>query len=197
MKDDDVVVKFEQRFKTLQHDETICLVLCRRSGLVPGWEWDRKGRRPPLPFWEARSVPGQCRVCGQPIYAGGTWQGMEEPSKRLTWHRVCATAYLLWRTPADYASEIVVMQRGLCPDSGEAIGPPATKYIGDIDIDHRLPIYRVRRDHGDLPWFDLLRFWGLSNLCAITRAAHLRKSAIEAAERAGRNSSPDQLLLFR
>lgn len=129
-------------------------------------------------------VLGSCRVCGQPIYEGGQHRG--KVISRLTWHRSCTTAYFLWTKTSDYAGAIAWRQGGKCAVSGDPIGPPALEFLRQVDVDHEVPIYRVRRDHAAEPWFKLLRYWGLGNLRSITTASHLAKSAQEAAERASR-----------
>jgi len=45
-------------------------------------------------------------------------------------------------------------------------------------------IEQVSRRHRDLPWPDLLAFWGTPNLQVINRRAHVEKCAAEAADRA-------------
>lgn len=147
---------------------------CRLSGAVEGWSWSAKGRRPPLPFWERKAEPGRCRVCGQPIL---TPKG--QPA-RVTWHPDCTTTYFVWMTPGNYANLLIHRQGGVCAIKRE----PLT--VMGCEVDHEVPIYRVRRDHREEPWFELLRFWSLGNLRALSRRAHVEKSALEAAERAGR-----------
>jgi 5-methylcytosine-specific restriction endonuclease McrA len=178
-----------QQLNQLKYAEAVTRVLCRRSGAMDGYVWHATGRKPPLPFWEAASEPGRCRICGQPIYAGGSFRKFAgERSKRLTWHTACTSAYFLWTKPNNYAEALILRQDGLCAITGAPIGPPAQEFVKDVDIDHEIPIYRVRRDMGARPWFELLRYWGLSNLRAITFAAHQHKSAREARERAGYRS---------
>ena len=46
-------------------------------------------------------------------------------------------------------------------------------------IDHKVPLYRVWREHRNLPWPELLAFWGLPNLQVLNRQAHIAKSASE------------------
>lgn len=190
------IERTRQQLNQLKYAEAVTRVLCRRSGAVDGYSWSAKGRRPPLPFWEAASKPGQCRICGQPIYGGGSFRSFAgERSKRLTWHTACTSAYFLWSKPSDYGKALVFRQDGLCAITREPLGPPAKEYILDVDIDHEIPIYRVRRDMAAEPWFELLRFWGLSNLRAISTRAHMAKSAHEARERAGYRSPQNSLPL--
>ena len=185
-----------ERLNQLKYAEAVTRVLCRRSSAMDGYVWHATGRKPPLPFWEAASEPGRCRVCGQPIYGGGSFRSFAgERSKRLTWHSICTTAYFLWTKPGDYAEALILRQNGLCALTGVPIGPPALEFVKAVEVDHEIPIYRVRRDMHAMPWFELLRYWGLSNLRAITPAAHTAKSASEARERAGYRSPQGALPL--
>ena len=158
---------------------------CRLSGIVEGWSWRAKSRRPPLPFWERAVEPGRCRVCGQPILKPNG-----EPA-RYTWHPDCTATYFVWMTPGNYAHLLIHRQGGVCAVTREPLRPGSY-----CEVDHEVPIYRVRRDHREEPWFDLLRFWSLGNLRAISRKAHVEKSAREAAERAGISKSPEQPALL-
>lgn len=157
--------KLQRRLELIVKAEQSTLAWCRLSGIVPGWSWQAAGRRPPLPFYAMKTEPGRCRVCGQPIDGG-----------KVTWHGDCLATYWLWTKASDYANVLLHRQGWRCAITGE----PAN----GIEIDHEVPIYQVRRDMADQPWFELLRFWGLGNLRAISRAAHVAKSAAEAADRA-------------
>jgi hypothetical protein len=86
---------------------------------------------------------------------------------------------MLWTRTARYAKAIIFKQGGVCPVTALPF-----EYDSSANIDHRFPLYRVRRDMGDRPWFLLLPYWGLGNLQAIHYKAHDEKSAEEAAERA-------------
>lgn len=179
---EDKIVQARWQLRYIKNCQRYTLARCRKSGIVPGWVWHASSRQPPLPFHAAAPEPGRCRVCG-----GST-------GSRLTWDPKCVITYTLWTKPGNYALPIVVGQEGLCAVTSVPIGPPAAPYLGDdVEIDHDVPIYRVRRDMTDKPWFELLRFWGLANLRALSRAAHVAKCAAEAKERSGRRStSPDQ-----
>lgn len=164
--------------------ERSTLERCRLSGSQEGWSWSAKGRRPPLPFWERATEPGRCRVCGQPIMTTGG------KLSRITWHPDCTTTYFIWMTPGNYANLLIHRQGGVCAVTGEPLK------VLDCQVDHDVPIYRVRRDHREEPWFELLRFWSLGNLRAIHYREHLTKSAHEAAERAARKASSAQPTLL-
>lgn len=186
----------QARLRYMQYAERVTRILCRRSGVVDEFTWDGYGlgrtwrasawhRSPPLPFHSTvHKGAGWCRVCGQPIYGGGSFRSFAGPqSKRLTWHTLCTTTYFLMTKPSNYANVLLVRQAGLCWISGEPLGPPAKEYLLEADVDHDVPLFRVARDHAAEPWYELIRFWGFGNLRAVTRAAHLTKSALEAAER--------------
>jgi hypothetical protein len=179
--------------------EQITLKLCRKSGDVEGYRWRAphaswrdqtrltSHRAPPLPFHSfVHRGAGTCRVCGQPVYDGGRWKQKagQKPSSRLTWHSVCTTTYFVMTKPNDYRDLLIRRQAGVCALSGDLIDVPFREDA--VDVDHRVPLYRVARDHADEPWFRLIRFWMTGNLFAVTRAAHLIKCADEARERAGR-----------
>lgn len=184
------------RLRRLLYAERVTRTLCWRSGPVDGFRWDgwfpgRKWRAsawhrsPPLPFHSTvHKGAGWCRVCGQPIYGAGSFRSFAgSQSTRLTWHMICTESYFLITKPADYAAALLLHQDGLCALTGEPIGPPAKEYILDVEVDHDVPLFRVARDHADEPWYELIRFWGSGNLRALSRAAHLAKSAAEAKER--------------
>lgn len=185
------------RLNRLLYAERVTRILCWRSGPVDGFTWgaippgrtwrpSAWHRAPPLPFHSTiHKGAGWCRVCGQPIYGAGSFRSFAGPqSTRLTWHTICTESYFLMTKPADYAAALLLRQGGLCAVTGEPIGPPAEKYILDVEVDHDIPLFRVARDHTEEPWYELIRFWGSGNLKAITRAAHLAKCAAEARERA-------------
>lgn len=184
------------RLRQILYAERVTRTLCWRSGSVDGFTWgaippnrtwrpSAWHRSPPLPFHShMHKGAGWCRICGQPIYGGGSYRSFAGPqSGRLTWHTTCTLSYFLIMKPADYAAALLLRQGGLCAISGEPIGPPAKEYILDVEVDHNIPLFRVARDHRDEPWYELIRFWGSGNLQAISRSAHLAKCADEARER--------------
>jgi len=196
------------RLTSIQQAEKVTLMLARRSGIVPNYEWRpeprpycnvrtrteyngkivRTHRDPPLPFHADSRGPGTCRVCGQPIYGGGGWRKKDGArSTRLTWHTVCTTTYLVMTKPVDYAAALILRQDQRCAISGDPIALP---YLRGVEVDHDVPLFRVAREHADEPWFEMLRFWMTGNLRAITREAHLAKCAAEAKERS-RNRKPE------
>lgn len=186
-----------ERLRYLEYAERVTRILCRRSGLVDGFRWGamKPGtwlpsawhRAPPLPFHSfVHRGAGTCRVCGQPIYGGGSFRSFAGPvAKRLTWHKLCTTTYFLMTKPNDQVAALVFRQQGRCAITREPIGPPAADYITSVDVDHEVPLFRVRERHADEPWYEMIRFWGTGNLRAITGEAHRNKNAEEARERAG------------
>lgn len=199
-----------RRLNYLLYAERVTRILARRSGIVEGYRWRApwpgardqtrltSHRAPPLPFYSQPAVPGQCRVCGQPIYGGGSFRSFAGPvSKRLTWHSVCTATYFLMTKPTDQSQALILRQAGRCAITAEPIGPPAREWCSSVDIDHEVPLFRVARKHAEEPWFDLIRFWMTGNLRAITPEAHKTKGAEEARERAGyRAPSPQQEALL-
>lgn len=200
-----------RRLNYLLYAERVTRILARRSGPVAGYRWRAPNpawndptrltshRAPPLPFHSfVHRGAGTCRVCGQPIYGGGSFRSFAGPvSKRLTWHSVCTATYFLMTKPTDQSEALILRQGGRCAITAEPIGPPAREWCSAVDIDHEVPLFRVARLHADEPWFELIRFWMTGNLRAITPAAHKAKGADEARERARyRAPIPDQEALL-
>ena len=69
------------------------------------------------------------------------------------------------------------MQKRRCAETGGRL-------LRGAEVDHAVPLFRVRREHRDTPWPDLLAFWGAPNLRVVNRGAHVEKCAAEAADRA-------------
>ncbi len=171
--------------------DRLARALAARSGTPDGWRWrlaesredglGRSFRMPPAPFREpGRALgPGWCCICGQTVFRFG-WHadlwGDERPNRRATWHACCVAAWKLWIAPSDQARLLRKLQGRRCPETG-------TRLLRTAEVDHRIPLYRVWRDHRDMPWPELLGFWGRPNLQAINRAAHRGKSSAEAGER--------------
>lgn len=175
--------------------DRLARALAARSGHPAGWSWTldptaaSEGRKPtfrtpPAPFREAGRAagPGTCRVCGQPVYRFG-WHrdlwGDGRPNRRATWHSACVVAWQLWCAPADQVQALKRRQNRRCRHSGKRL-------LRGAEVDHRVPLFRVWREHRDMPWPELLRFWGAPNLQVINKTAHLTKCAAEAASRARR-----------
>ena len=75
------------------------------------------------------------------------------------------------------------LQARRCGASGKRLRKTA-------EVDHRVPLYRVWREHRDTDWPRLLGFWGVPNLQVINRDAHAAKCAVEANDRRIPNSAP-------
>ena len=166
--------------------------LAARSGAPKGWRWslalgerreaDGSGatqsfRAPPAPYREKKFAlgKGNCCVCGQPVYRFG-WHrdlwGMG-PNRNAEWHAACVAAWRLWNAPSDQAPLLKRVQGHRCAESGKRLWR-------DAEVDHKVPLFKVWREHRDTQWSRLLEFWGLPNLRVINRDAHALKSAEEA-----------------
>jgi hypothetical protein len=171
--------------------DRLARALARKSGAPAGWTWrlhprgagglSASLRTPPAPYREkAFSLgPGHCCVCGQPVYRLGwhadLWHAV--PNKNANWHSACVIAWQLWNAPSDYAKLLRKIQRRRCAAS-------AGRLWKNAEVDHRIPLFQVWREHRDMPWPALLAFWGAPNLQVINREAHVDKCADEAGDRA-------------
>jgi hypothetical protein len=137
-------------------------------------------RIPPAPFREPRYAlgPGFCCVCGQPVYRFGWHVDLwtRGANMNASWHAACVVAWDLWTAPSDHAAILKRRQRRRCATTGARLWRTA-------EVDHRIPLFRVWREHRDAPWPLLLRFWGVPNLQVINRDAHADKCAAEARQR--------------
>jgi len=174
--------------------------LARRSGAPPGWTWlleadpgappDRRllqahearqppasFRIPPAPYREERHArgAGSCCICGQPVYRLGWHVDLWHcgSNRNAFWHAACVVAWDFWTGPSDYARVLRRLQRRRCAQTGGRLWKTA-------EVDHRVPLFRVWREHRFMPWPSLLDFWGLPNLQVINRDAHVGKCAAEA-----------------
>lgn len=187
------------QLRRMLYAERVTRILCRRSGAVAGYRWrapsaSARGvcatsptsfRVPPLPFHQmVHKGAGWCRVCGQPIYGGGSFRKFAGPVSKLTWHNACLSTYFLMTKPSDYTELLLHRQGERCALSGDPIPLP----YRHAEVDHEVPLFRVAREHAEEPWHELIRFWGFANLRAITRPAHLAKCKAEAQERARHRS---------
>ncbi len=170
--------------------DRLARALAAKSGAPEGWAW-RVGlhkasgavgfRVPPTPFREPAHAkgPGHCCVCGQPVFRLGwhrdLWGG-QAPNPNATWHACCVAAWNLWIAPSDHVRHLKALQKRRCVATGERL-------LRSAEVDHRVPLFRVWRDHRDTPWPHLLAFWGVPNLQVINRSAHAEKCAREAGER--------------
>ena len=164
--------------------------LAARSGAPHGWTWrlgkDRRSglpatfRTPPAPYRENAYTkgPGFCCVCGQPVYRFGWHIDLWDSgaNKNANWHCACVIAWQFWNVPSDQASLLRRLQARRCGQTGGRLWKTA-------EVDHRVPLFRVWREHRDAPWPALLDYWGLPNLRVINRDAHAAKCAAEARDR--------------
>jgi hypothetical protein len=167
--------------------DRLARALAARSGMPKGWTWRIKSpvdsdlpasfRAPPAPFREkpfARG-PGFCCVCGQAVYRLGWHEDLWErgPNRNAVWHTACVTAWRLWNAPSDYAKLLRRLQGRKCAASGARLWKTS-------EVDHRVPLFKVWREHRATEWPALLAFWGLPNLQVINRDQHAEKCAAEA-----------------
>ena len=164
--------------------DRLARALAARSGAPADWRWrcdeGASFRTPPMPYREAAFArgPGHCCVCGAHVFRFGWHRPLarEEPS-RARWHGACAAAWKFWLAPSDQIRLLKGAQKGRCAVTGGRLWR-------DAEVDHRVPLFRVWREHRDTPWPELLAFWGVTNLQVINRAPHVEKCAAEAGYRA-------------
>lgn len=170
--------------------DRLARALARSAGPPDGWTWRLdaapEGRRttfraPPAPFREAAFArgPGSCCVCGRPVFRFGWHRDLwadGRPNARASWHSACVAAWKLWCDPATHVQALKRAQGRRCRETGKRL-------LRSAEVDHKVPLFRVWREHRDAPWPDLLAFWGAPNLQVINRAAHLAKCAEEAGTR--------------
>lgn len=166
--------------------DRLARALAARSGAPDGWQWSldaghaRAGRAPPAPFREKAFArgPGFCCVCGQAVYRLGWHRDLWGlgPNRNASWHAACVVAWQLWNAPSGHGRLLRRLQARRCAQSGKRLWKTA-------EVDHRLPLFRVWREHRDAPWPSLLAFWGIPNLQVINRDVHAAKTAEEANSR--------------
>jgi hypothetical protein len=170
--------------------ERLARALAARSGAPKGWTWrlaeGAKGdlpksfRQPPAPYRERAFARGSgfCCVCGQPVYRLGwhvdLWSAGR--NRNAGWHACCVTAWDFWSAPSGHMRLLKRLQERRCKESGKRL-------LRSAEVDHRVPLFQVWRDHRDVPWPRLLGFWGLPNLQVINRDIHVAKCGAEAGDR--------------
>jgi hypothetical protein len=164
--------------------------LAARTGAPDGWSWRLRSkpkdglpttfRAPPAPYRDKAFSRGHgfCCVCGQPVYRFGWHLDLWDAGRNnnATWHAACVIAWQFWNAPSDHVRVLKRLQARRCGESGGRLWKTA-------EVDHRVPLYRVWREHRQSPWPALLGFWGLPNLQVINRDAHVAKCADEAQHR--------------
>lgn len=167
--------------------DKLARALSAASKTPDGWRWrapeiGRAGLRlPPQPFRAADAAsPGRCVVCGQPVFRYG-WHvdlwGAGAPNGRAVWHSACVTAWQFWTAPQ-------AARKLLARAQGHRCGLTGKRLLRGAEVDHRVPLHEVWRDHRDRPFAELLGFWGLGNLQVVNAPAHAMKSAEETRRRA-------------
>jgi hypothetical protein len=176
--------------------DRLARALAAKTGPPSGWTWrisqDRKTglpatfRAPPAPYRErAYSLgPSFCSVCGQPVYKLGCHRDLWSagPNKNAVWHCACVVAWQFWNAPNGEAPILRRLQGRRCGQTGGRLWK-------DAEVDHRVPLFQVWRDHRNERWPKLLNCWGLPNLQVINRDVHVAKCASEARYRASGDTS--------
>ena len=172
--------------------DRLARALAARGAAPEGWRWRlstepddgraRTFRAPPAPFREAahRAAPGLCCLCGQPVFRFGWHEDLWRtgaPNRRARWHACCVAAWKVWNAPAAQAPLLSRLQKRRCAVTGRRLPR-------DREVDHRIPLHVVWRNHRDGAWPELLRHWGFPNLQAVDAAAHRLKTGAEAKARA-------------
>jgi hypothetical protein len=177
--------------------DKLARALAARSGAPAGWTWRLASgakaelpasfRAPPAPYREGAHAkgPGHCCVCGQPVFRLG-WHrdlwGDGRPNKNASWHSCCVAAWNLWTAPSEHLRHLKALQGRRCRLTSERL-------LKDAEVDHRVPLFAVWRDHRALAWPRLLAFWGAPNLQVVNRSAHATKCAQESGDRAQRRAT--------
>jgi hypothetical protein len=180
--------------------DRLARALAAKSGAPAGWTWRLAGsdgsdlskgalpkgnlpksfRFPPAPYRERRFSrgPGFCCVCGQPVYRLGWHVDLwgAGANRNAAWHAACVIAWNFWSAPSDHLRLLRRLQERRCRESGKRL-------LKSAEVDHRVPLFRVWSEHGELPWPQLLGFWGAPNLQVINRDVHVAKCAAEAGYR--------------
>jgi hypothetical protein len=172
--------------------DRLARAMAHRSGAPSGWTWridaDRADglpntfRVPPAPYRETPFArgPGYCRICGQPVFRLG-WHvdiwGDGRPNHRAAWHAACVIAWKFWNAPRDHVHLLKRVHRHRCATTGKRL-------LRTAEVDHRMPLFRVWREHRGAPWPELLAFWGAPNLQVINCTVHRDKCSSEARDRA-------------
>lgn len=174
--------------------DALARALAARGGAPDEWRWqpgaDGNFRLPPTPYREERFSRGRgsCCICGEPTFRFG-WHvdlwGTGPSNKNASWHACCVAAWNLWTSPRDYLKDLRRAQGRTCPVTRKRL-------LLSGEVDHRVPLYRVWREHRDAPWPQLLAYWGRPNLQVINRDGHLSKCQDEARERAATRARTDK-----
>jgi hypothetical protein len=151
--------------------------ICPPPPAGEGWEGATSFRIPPAPYREQRYArgAGSCCICGQPVYRFGWHVDLwgRGTNRNAIWHAACVVAWDFWTAPSDHVRVLKRLQQRRCAETGGRLWKTA-------QVDHRVPLFRVWREHRSAPWPSLLGFWGLPNLRVINRDAHVEKCGEEA-----------------
>ena len=176
--------------------DRLARALAGRTGSPKGWTWrisdsPKSGlsatfRMPPTPYREpAHSLgPGYLlRLRPARLQAWMAQGSAERRSKQnAMWHCACVIAWRFWNTPNSEAGLLRRLQGRRCGQTGGRLW-------NDAEVDHRIALFLVWRDHRGKAWPKLLSYWGLPNLQVINREAHVAKCAVEARYRVSGETS--------
>jgi hypothetical protein len=82
-------------------------------------------------------------------------------------------AWRLWNAPSDFVQALKKRQVRRCAQTGARLWKTA-------EVDHRMPLVQVWREHREPPGPGRLGYWGGPNLQVINRDVHVAKCAREA-----------------
>lgn len=100
------------------------------------------------------------------------------------WHAPCVDAWRRWTSGAGLWRFLAERQGWVCAETGKPLREPAGYLLRTPEVDHKVPLWRVRAEAAQHQWPDVLRFWDIGNLQALSPEGHRLKTAREAAERA-------------
>lgn len=180
--------------------DRLARALAAKTGPPVGWTWRISNSRktslpatfriPPAPYREqAYSLgSGFCCVCGQPVYRLGWHKDLWDAgqNRNAVWHCACVLAWQFWNAPNSEGALLRRLQGRRCGQTGRRLWRNA-------EVDHRIPLFRVWRDHRSEGWPRLLSYWGLPNLQVINREVHVAKNSSEARSRASLHASSERI----
>ena len=141
-------VEFYWRAHPLRADR-LARALARRSGAPQGWHWSKgeSFRTPPAPYRDPRFArgPGHCCICGQPVFRFGWHRDFAGAGRtsRGQWHAPCVAAWKFWNAPSDQLRLLKGVQERRCVTTGRRL-------LRGAEVDHRVPLFQVRRERQDL-----------------------------------------------
>jgi 5-methylcytosine-specific restriction endonuclease McrA len=102
---------------------------------------------------------------GCPLWA---INGLMHRSKKTRYSINSSARRQFWNAPSGEARLLRRLQARRCGQTGGRLWR-------DAEVDHRIPLFRVWRDHRNEGWPKLLSRWGLPNVQVINRDFHITK----------------------